>query len=93
MPGPTPSIRIATPGNPCPVAQASWRRRLRGGGDALFVLGGGSDGSTEAVAWSLGRGGWQAEPAMTLPVPRKSAAAAVVGDAAYIIGGFERPMT
>ncbi len=56
-----------------------------------YIFGGGHDGSTTTTAWSLRSGGWKTEAALTLPAPRKSMAAAVIGKTAYLIGGFEIP--
>jgi N-acetylneuraminic acid mutarotase len=57
------------------------------GGD-MVIFGGGSNDSTETTAWSFRRGAWEPEPAMALPAPRKSLAAAIVGQTAFAIGGF-----
>jgi hypothetical protein len=55
-------------------------------------LGGGRDGAIADTAWSFRHGAWQAEPAMVLPAPRKSIAAAVVGDTIFLLGGYQPPV-
>jgi len=57
--------------------------------DAVVILGGGSNDSSETTAWSFRGKEWRDEPDLALPAPRKSLAAAIVAGTAYVIGGFE----
>jgi len=59
-------------------------------GGALYVLGGGADGSVEAAVWAFQRGAWSILPRMTLPEPRRLVAGAVVDGTLYILGGLAR---
>src|SRR5580658_1207694 len=59
-------------------------------GGALYLLGGGADGSVETAVWSYQRGAWSVLPRMNLPEPRRLVAGAVVDGTLYILGGLDR---
>ena len=59
-------------------------------GGALYVFGGGADGSVETAVWSFQGGAWSILPRLTLPEPRRLVTAAVVDGTIYILGGLAR---
>ena len=60
------------------ASAAGWRGQM-------LVVGGYHDGAPTTNVWALTQGRWETLP--SLPQPRAAAAAAVVGDTLYVVGG------
>lgn len=55
---------------------------------ALYVLGGGAEGSTVATVLSFRNGAWNELPRMILPAPRRLVSAVVADGTLYVLGGL-----
>jgi N-acetylneuraminic acid mutarotase len=57
-------------------------------GNALLLLGGGSDGPAERSVLVFADGKWTVDTALTLPAPRRSSGAVVFENTVYLLGGL-----
>ncbi|MEO6004842.1 MAG: kelch repeat-containing protein [Opitutus sp.] len=57
-------------------------------GNVFNVLGGGTAGAAETSVYAYSHARWTIEQRMTLPQPRRSSAAVVMGETIYLIGGL-----